>query len=99
MEEKEEKYLDYLLKSLERIKDNSINQQGSSDIEPPDYVERIEHWYSQLENALGECSIEFYVKELLIFEDDNREIKHIVFSYYTDDEPLNGVSITSRRVL
>lgn len=96
---KKNDYLDYLIQSLEIIKKHSIDQQGSSDIEPPDYVEQINRWYSKLFEDLEDYIIDYYVKELLIFEDENRDIKHMVLSYYTPEEPLNGVSIMSRRVL
>ena len=78
-------YLTHLLKSMSNQKQNSINQIGKSDLEPPDYRERIEKWYTDLETQIQSKQPVRYVRSINVFEKAG-EIVDIEYNYFQPDE-------------
>ena len=80
-----EEYLTHLLKSMSNQKQNSINQIGKSDLEPPDYRERIEKWYTDLETQIQSKQPVRYVRSINVFEKAGK-IVDIEYNYFQPDE-------------
>ena len=79
-----EEYLTHLLKSMSNQKQNSINQIGKSDLEPPDYRERIEKWYTDLETQIQSKQPVRYVRSINVFEKAGK-IVDIEYNYFQPD--------------
>ena len=82
-----EEYLTHLLKSMSNQKQNSINQIGKSDIEPPDYRERIEKWYTDLETQIQLKQPLQYVRSVNVFEKAGK-IVDIEYNYFEPNEQI-----------
>ena len=82
-----EEYLTHLLESMSNQKQNSINQIGKSDIEPPDYRERIEKWYTDLETQIQLKQPLQYVRSINVFEKSG-EIVDIEYNYFEPNEQI-----------
>ena len=82
-----EEYLTHLLKSMSNQKQNSINQIGKSDLEPPDYRERIEKWYTDLETQIQSKQPVRYVRSINVFEKAGK-IVDIEYNYFQPDEQI-----------
>jgi len=54
-------YMDNLIYNLYRHKENVIKQQGKSDIEPEDYLERTENWYQSMISLINQNPPTYYV--------------------------------------
>ena len=68
-------------------KQNSINQIGKSDIEPPDYRERIEKWYADLNIQIQLKQPLRYVRSINVFEKAGK-IVDIEYNYFQPDEQI-----------
>ena len=82
-----EEYLTHLLESMSNQKQNSINQIGKSDIEPPDYRERIEKWYTDLETQIQLKQPLQYVRSINVFEKAGI-IVDIEYNYFEPNEQI-----------
>ena len=80
-------YLIHLLESMSNQKQNSINQIGKSDLEPPDYRERIEKWYTDLETQIQLKQPLQYVRSINVFEKSG-EIVDIEYNYFEPNEQI-----------
>lgn len=85
-------YLNHLLNSISNQKQNSINQMGRSDIEPPDYRERIEKWFSDLKRQIQIEQPQQYVRSMNVFEKAGK-IVDIEYNYFKDNEELYDTTI------
>ena len=87
-------YLEHLLSSLEKQKDMVIIQTGCSDIEPPDYRERIDHWFSDLLLWIQNSIPQYYVKTLIVYQSNMFEIEGIEYKYYKMDDIIQTTTIS-----
>jgi hypothetical protein len=74
-------YVDNLINNLLRHKENVIKQQGKSDIEPEDYLERTENWYQSMISLINQNPPTYYVKSLDIKLDEDKLIGSIEYGY------------------
>jgi len=74
-------YMNNLINNLYRHKENVIKQQGKSDIEPEDYLERTENWYQSMISLINQNPPTYYVKSLDIRLDEDKLIGSIEYSY------------------
>ena len=93
-----EKYLYHLLVSIAWQKKNALNQKGKSDIEPPDYEERIEKWYGQIQDLVFENPPHFFVDSVNVIEDENENAISLRYQYYCEsiqnEKKINIAGIT-----
>ena len=88
----ENKYLSHLLISMLNQEQNSINQIGKSDIEPPDYQERIEKWYAELRTQIQQKEPLKYVRSVNVFEKAGRIID-VEYNYYDANQNVSDTTI------
>lgn len=74
-------YVDNLINNLLRHKENVIKQQGKSDIEPEDNLERTENWYQSMISLINQNPPTYYVKSLDIKLDEDKLIGSIEYGY------------------
>lgn len=74
-------YMDNLINNLYRYKENIIKQQGKSDIESDDYLERTENWYQSMISLINQNPPSYYVKSLDIKLDEDKLIGSIEYGY------------------
>ena len=84
-----EQFLFHLLISISWQKQNTLSQKGKSDIEPPDYVERVERWYGQITDLVLTNPPQYYVDSLVVKEDDMENAVTISYQYF--DEPIKDI--------
>lgn len=84
-----EKYLYHLLISISWQKQNTLSQKGKSDIEPPNYDERVERWYGQITDLVMNNPPQYYVDSLVVNEDDKENAISISYQYY--DQPIKDI--------
>ena len=77
--------MDNLIYNLYRHKENVIKQQGKSDIEPDDYLERTENWYQSMILLINQKPPTNYVKSLDIKLDEDKLICNIEYDYCEDN--------------
>jgi len=65
---------------------------GRSDIEPPDYRERIEKWFSDLKRQIQIKQPQQYVRSMNVFEKTGK-IVDIEYNYFKDNEELYYTTI------
>ena len=65
---------------------------GRSDIEPPDYRERIEKWFSDLKRQIQIKQPQQYVRSMNVFEKAGK-IVAIEYNYFKDNEELYYTTI------
>ena len=80
-------YLKHLQSSMVNHKQNCLNQMGKSDIEPPNYREIIERWYSDLNIQIRAHQPDWYVRSINVFEQAGK-IVDIEYNYFEEDEKL-----------
>ena len=85
-------YLEHLLKSMSNQKQNSINQIGKSDIEPPDYRERIEKWYAELKKQIQFKKPIQYVRSINVFEISGK-IVDIEYNYFEANKQIYDATV------
>lgn len=78
-------YMDNLINNLYRHKENVIKQQGKSDIEPDDYLERTENWYQSMISLINQNPPTYYVKSLDIKLDEDKLVGNIEYGYCEGD--------------
>ncbi len=74
-------YVNHLIDKLLNHKLNVLQQQGKSDIEPPDYSEKTEMWYEQIIEWVNNNPPQAFVKSIDVFQNDNQKICKIKYSY------------------
>ena len=74
-------YMDNLINNLYCHKENVIKQQGKSDIEPEDYLEKTEKWYHSMISLIVQNPPTYYVKSLNIKLDEKNFISSIKYDY------------------
>lgn len=85
-------YLKHLLESMSNQKRNSINQIGKSDIEPPDYRERIEKWHADLKKKIQLKPPLRYVRSINVFESAGK-IVEIEYNYFEANEQIHDATV------
>ena len=86
-------YLHHLLVSLGKQKDIIMSQLGKTDIEPPDYVEKIETWFTNLSKLIYEKPPEYYVKGINIYQNSLCAISYINYKYYVEGDKIQIASL------
>jgi len=71
---------------------NSIRQIGKSNIEPPDYRERIEKWFNDLKNQIEIKMPEKHVKSVNVFEISG-EIVDVEYNYFEENEQICDATV------
>jgi len=87
-------YLEHLLSSLEKQKDTVKIQVGCSDIEPPDYRERVDNWFSDLVERVQNNIPSYYVRTIIVFQLNMFEIEGIEYKYYKMDDIIQTTTIS-----
>ena len=70
-----------------KINADTGRQIGKSDLEPPDYRERIEKWYTDLETQIQLKQPLQYVRSINVFEKSG-EIVDIEYNYFEPNEQI-----------
>lgn len=84
-----EVYLNNLINNLLVHKQNVLLQQGKSDIEPPDYIEKTETWYMNLLQWVNNNPPQNYVRAMNIVQDASQVIQKIKYAYCEGDVPTH----------
>ena len=74
-------YYEHLVNMLKDHKANELRQKGKSDIEPEDYVEKVEKWYEQIFDIIVHNPPSGYVRSINVFVDSFQTIKNIKYNY------------------
>ena len=82
-----------LYSKLGENKMNALKQKGKSDIEPQNYVEKIEEWYNQIVKLVSMNPPKDYVKAICITQDSCQIIKNIKYQYYDKNDYTEDFSI------
>ncbi len=85
-------YKNHLIENLEDKRLSAESQQGTSNLEGENYLKNIKDWYSKLYLAIEEQPPEYFVKELTIYQNVDRDILDVRFLYYPYDS-RGGVSL------
>lgn len=85
-------YKKHLIEQLEAKRLLAASQVGKSNLEDINYLNNIEKWYSQIYNAVDNHPPIFYVREITIYQSEDRKINGISYYYYVDDE-IGNVSL------
>lgn len=88
-----EKYMQHLLLSMEKCMETVKRQMGRTDIEPPDYEEKVSRWHTDLLEKIREKEPEYYVRSVNIYENGLFDINHIEYVYFADDQKISTTSI------
>lgn len=93
-------YYAHLYNSLLHNKHNSLVQKAQlgewiSNIEGYDYETSIELWYSQLFDIIESMLPEFYVKTLIVYENDLGTVKSISYTYHDKSVNVQDIANTS----
>lgn len=88
-----DKYIQHLLLSMEKCMETVRRQMGKTDIEPPDYDEKVNKWYAELLEKIREKEPEYYVRSVDIYENGLFDINHIEYIYFSDDQKISTTSI------
>ena len=86
-------FMQHLLSSIEKSREVIELQMGKSDIEPPDYAEKVAKWYEDLINIVREKAPEYYVKSVNIYENGLFDINHIEYIYFAENYKTGSASI------
>ena len=86
-----EEYMQHLLLSIKKSREVIELQKGKSDIEPPDYAEKVGKWFEDLINIVCEKEPEYFVKSVNIYENGLFDIEHIEYIYF-DENCKNGTT-------
>ena len=82
------KYMQHLLLSVEKSIETIKKQMGKTDIEPPDYAERVRKWHADLLEKISEKEPEYYVRSVNIYENDSFDINYIEYVYFSDNDKI-----------
>lgn len=84
-----EVYLNNLINNLLVHKQNVLLQQGKSDIEPPDYVEKTEMWYAKLLEWVNNGPPQNYVRAINVIQDAAQDIRKVDYAYCEGKVPTH----------
>lgn len=87
------KYMQHLLQSMAKNMETVRQQMGKTDIEPPDYEEKVSKWHSDILEKISEKEPEYYVRSVNIYENGLFDINHIEYVYFEDDQKISSASI------
>ena len=93
-------YYAHLYNSLTHNKHNSLVQKKQlgewiNDIEGYDYETSIELWYFQILDIIKSMLPEFYVKILIVYENDLGTVKSISYTYHNKLVSMQDIANTS----
>ena len=88
-----DEYMQHLLLSIEKNREVIELQMGKSDIEPPDYAEKVGKWNEDLINIVRENEPEYFVKSVNIYENGLFDIEHIEYIYFDENRKIGTTSI------
>lgn len=84
-----EVYLNNLINNLLVHKQNVLRQQGKSDIEPPDYIEKTEMWYADFLEWVNNNPPQNYVRAINVRQDASQHIQQIEYAYCEGKVPTH----------
>lgn len=89
-------YYAQLYNSLLHNKQNSLMQKKQlgdwiSNVEGYNYEMSVELWYAQIINIIEKKMPEFYVKSLVVYEDDLGLVNSISYVYFDDSTPVRDI--------
>ena len=93
-------YYAHLYNSLLHNKRNSLEQKRQlgewiSHIDGYDYETSVEQWYSQIFDIIESMPPEFYVKTLIVYENNLGTVKSISYAYYDKSISVQSIVNTS----
>lgn len=88
-----EKYCEHAVKCLIEKRDNAISQCGKSNIESVSYVQNTIDWFNKFVQLVENDPPKYYVRHLLIDQNDNREILNYKYDYYEIDGVVKDMSL------
>ena len=88
-----DEYMQHLLSSIEKSREVIELQMGKSDLEPPDYSEKVDKWYEDLISLVRENEPKYFVKSVNIYENGIFEIEHIEYIYFDENCKIGTTSI------
>jgi len=83
-----ERFLFHLLASMSWQRKNALDQEGKTDLEPDNYRERIDRWYSQITDLINDNPPSYYVEAVEMCEDEYENVKRIIYDYYTEKDNI-----------
>ena len=93
-------YYAHLYNSLLYNKQNSLAQKVKlgewiENIESYDYEKSIELWYSRVFDIIGSMLPEFYVKKLIVYEDNSGAVSSVLYTYHDKSVSARDIGNTS----
>ena len=86
-------YLDHLLGSIEKKRLLSIKELNKTDINTNTEFDDVLAWYSEIVSMVQKYPPNFYVRCLIIVEDEKGKIRRIDYEYFDSGEsPICDVS-------
>ena len=86
-------YRNHAVNSLLVKKSNAIKQRGKSDIEPLSYVDNTTAWFCMLIALIDKDIPKYYIRNLKIDRNDDREILGYEYEYYEIGEKIGDMSL------
>ncbi len=86
-----ERFLFHLLASMSWQRKNALDQEGKTDLEPDDYRERIDKWYSQIVDLINDNPPSYYVEAIDIHEDTQENVIGVTYDYYDERDDIEIV--------
>ena len=83
-----ERFLFHLLASMSWQRKNALDQEGKTDLEPDNYRERIDRWYSQIIDLINDNPPCYYVEAIEMREDEYENVKSIIYDYYVERDNI-----------
>ncbi len=87
------KYMQHILSSMEKRIETVISEIGKTDIEPPDYKERVVVWYASIIDKIREKEPEYYVRSVNVYESGLFNVDHIEYVYFEEDSKISNTSV------
>ncbi len=83
-----ERFLFHLLASMSWQRKNALDQEGKTDLEPDNYRERIDRWYSQIIDLINDNPPSYYVEAIDVLEDAQENIIDVTYDYYDERDDV-----------
>lgn len=93
MDETLSKYRKHAVDSLMSMKDEALMQRGKSAIEPISYIDNTLAWFCKLVEIVDKDIPQYYVRNLRVDQNENREILKYEYEYYNIGENINEMSL------
>lgn len=87
-------YLEHLFELLHNHHIYALKQRGKSDIEPIDYIEKVDEWYKQIFDYVEMFPPMGYVRAIKVYQNSSTIISDIEYLYCDEKESLNVISIS-----